>query len=113
PHLDRRRRKGHRRQVPQGRGVRTADCLTSTGRRGTTRPRRPAFSPTMDWKSMSELAAWAEQSGTKFILALFVDLRGKPCAKLVPVEAVDMLATDGVGFAGDAVGAMGKAPKDP
>ena len=61
----------------------------------------------------TDLAALAEQSGTKFILALFVDLRGKPCAKLVPVEAVDLLATDGVGFAGYAVGAMGQEPKDP
>ncbi|WP_099025005.1 type III glutamate--ammonia ligase [Mycolicibacterium palauense] len=61
-------------------------------------------------KGLAELAA---ESGTKFILALFVDLRGKPCAKLVPVEAVDLLATDGVGFAGYAVGAMGQEPKDP
>ncbi|MEW5810734.1 MAG: type III glutamate--ammonia ligase [Actinomycetota bacterium] len=60
-----------------------------------------------------DLAVAAERSGTKFILALFVDLRGKPCAKLVPVEAVDMLATEGVGFAGYAVGAMGQEPKDP
>ncbi|MDT5008310.1 MAG: glutamine synthetase [Mycobacterium sp.] len=60
-----------------------------------------------------DLAELAAQSGTKFILALFVDLRGKPCAKLVPVEAVDLLATDGVGFAGYAVGAMGQEPKDP
>lgn len=59
------------------------------------------------------LAERAEEAGTKFILALFVDLRGKPCAKLVPVEAIDMLATDGVGFAGYAVGAMGQEPKDP
>jgi glutamine synthetase len=60
-----------------------------------------------------DLAALAEQHGTRFLLALFVDLRGKPCAKLVPVEAVDMLATEGVGFAGYAVGAMGQEPKDP
>lgn len=53
------------------------------------------------------------QSGTRFILALFVDLRGKLCAKLVPVEAVDLLATEGVGFAGYAVGAMGQQPSDP
>lgn len=62
---------------------------------------------------MPDLATLAEQSETKFILALFVDLRGKPCAKLVPVEAVDLLATEGVGFAGYAVGAMGQEPKDP
>ncbi|MBU8807877.1 type III glutamate--ammonia ligase [Mycolicibacterium goodii] len=61
----------------------------------------------------SDLATLAERNGTKFILALFVDLRGKPCAKLVPVEAIEMLATEGVGFAGYAVGAMGQEPKDP
>src|SRR3954453_6608464 len=62
---------------------------------------------------MYDLAALAKDAGTKFILALFVDLRGKPCAKLVPVEAVELLATEGVGFAGYAVGAMGQEPKDP
>ncbi|MBS1695688.1 MAG: type III glutamate--ammonia ligase [Actinobacteria bacterium] len=60
-----------------------------------------------------DLAGLCAAAGTKFILALFVDLRGKPCAKLVPVEAVDELATNGVGFAGYAVGAMGQEPKDP
>ncbi|MER6526127.1 type III glutamate--ammonia ligase [Streptomyces sp. NPDC001508] len=60
-----------------------------------------------------DLAALCETSGTKFLLALFVDLNGKPCAKLVPVEAVDELATAGVGFAGYAVGAIGQEPKDP
>ncbi len=60
-----------------------------------------------------DLASLAEAAGTKFILALFVDLRGKPCAKLVPVEAVELLATEGVGFAGYAVGAIGQEPKDP
>ena len=61
----------------------------------------------------TDLATLAQESNTRFILALFVDLRGKPCAKLVPVEAVDLLATEGVGFAGYAVGAMGQEPKDP
>ena len=63
--------------------------------------------------STSDLATLAKESETTFILALFVDLRGKPCAKLVPVEAVDELARDGVGFAGYAAGAMGQEPKDP
>src|SRR5690242_15668276 len=61
----------------------------------------------------TDLAQAAKDSDTRFILALFVDLRGKPCAKLVPVEAVDQLVTEGVGFAGYAVGAMGQEPKDP
>jgi glutamine synthetase len=59
------------------------------------------------------LAELCEASRTRFVLALFVDLTGKPCAKLVPVEAVEQLATEGVGFAGYAVGAMGQEPKDP
>jgi glutamine synthetase len=63
--------------------------------------------------SPNTLVALAEASETKFILALFVDLNGKPCAKLVPVEAAEKLATDGVGFAGYAVGAIGQQPKDP
>lgn len=60
--------------------------------------------------SLKELA---EQHRTKFILALFVDLHGKPCAKLVPGEAIDQLIEEGVGFAGYAAGAMGQEPKDP
>jgi glutamine synthetase len=55
------------------------------------------------------LARQAAETGTRFILALFVDLTGKPCAKLVPVEAVEALATDGVGFAGYAVTGTGQA----
>ncbi|MFT4288575.1 type III glutamate--ammonia ligase [Nocardioides sp.] len=61
-------------------------------------------------RGLVELCA---ESGTKFILALFVDLNGKPCAKLVPVEAIDQLVEDGAGFAGYAVGAIGQTPKDP
>ncbi|GIF19228.1 glutamine synthetase [Actinoplanes tereljensis] len=61
----------------------------------------------------SELGRLAEAANVRFILALFVDLRGKPCAKLVPVEAVETLATEGVGFAGYAVGAIGQQPRDP
>jgi glutamine synthetase len=55
----------------------------------------------------------AEADGVEFLLALFVDLTGKPCAKLVPVAAADTLQDDGVGFAGYAVGAIGQQPQDP
>lgn len=61
----------------------------------------------------NNLAELARDAEIRFVLALFVDLRGKPCAKLVPVEAIDLLATEGVGFAGYAVGAIGQEPKDP
>ncbi len=66
---------------------------------------RPHAAPT--------LAELVRTTGTRFILAMFVDLRGKPCAKLVPAEAVDMLAGEGAGFAGYAVGAIGQQPSDP
>ncbi|MER5184080.1 type III glutamate--ammonia ligase [Streptomyces sp. NPDC002896] len=60
-----------------------------------------------------DLATLARADGVKFLLALFVDLTGKPCAKLVPVEAADELQYEGVGFAGYAAGAMGQQPSDP
>ncbi|MFC3963590.1 type III glutamate--ammonia ligase [Nocardia jiangsuensis] len=59
---------------------------------------------------LRELAA---ESGTTFVLALFTTLSGKPCAKLVPVQAIDQLERDGVGFAGYAAGMMGQEPRDP
>jgi glutamine synthetase len=67
----------------------------------------PAPAPT------TTLAERAEADGVRFILATFVDMVGKPCAKLVPVEAVEMLATEGVGFAGFAAGLIGQQPSDP
>ena len=60
-----------------------------------------------------DLKTRAQKDGVRFLLALFVDLTGKPCAKLVPVEAADDLQHDGVGFAGFAVGAIGQQPCDP
>lgn len=63
--------------------------------------------------AQKDLPTLARESGTTFILALFVDLNGKPCAKLVPVGSVETLQTEGVGFAGYAVGAIGQEPKDP
>ncbi|GAA0276843.1 type III glutamate--ammonia ligase [Cryptosporangium japonicum] len=61
----------------------------------------------------ADLTSRARQDGVRFLLALFVDLTGKPCAKLVPVESADTLQHEGVGFAGYAVGAMGQEPSDP
>lgn len=61
----------------------------------------------------TSLAERARADGVSFLLALFVDLTGKPCAKLVPVECADELEREGVGFAGYAVGAIGQQPCDP
>ncbi|MER7797304.1 type III glutamate--ammonia ligase [Microbacterium sp. NPDC096154] len=51
--------------------------------------------------------------GVRFILALFVDMNGKPCAKLVPVSAADELEAGELGFAGFAAGLVGQRPQDP
>jgi glutamine synthetase len=59
------------------------------------------------------LAARARADNVEFVLAMFVDLAGKPCAKLVPVEAADQLESAGAGFAGFAVGLLGQLPSDP
>ncbi len=60
--------------------------------------------------SLAELAA---ADGVRFLLATFTTLTGKPCSKLMPVEAADELQHVGAGFAGFAAGAMGQQPKDP
>ena len=60
--------------------------------------------------SLRELAA---EAGVRFILAMFVDLTGKPCAKLVPASAADEFQNEGVGFAGYAAGLLGQQPSDP
>ncbi|WP_255513366.1 type III glutamate--ammonia ligase [Homoserinibacter sp. GY 40078] len=63
--------------------------------------------------SPSRLADLAAADGVRFILATFVDMNGKPCAKLVPVEAAAELEAGELGFAGFAAGAIGQRPEDP
>jgi glutamine synthetase len=60
-----------------------------------------------------ELRARAEADGVDFLFAMFVDMHGKPCAKMVPIEALDVLVGGGSGFAGFAAGPMGQSPADP
>ncbi len=43
-------------------------------------------------------------SGIEFLFAQFVDMHGKPSAKLVPAHHLDDLLSDGAGFAGFAAG---------
>ncbi len=59
------------------------------------------------------LRARAEADGVEFFFAMFVDMHGKPCAKMIPIEALDVLANGGAGFAGFAAGPMGQTPADP
>lgn len=68
---------------------------------------------TVPASATQSLASLAKADGARFLLATFTTLTGKPCAKLVPVEAVDALQGEGVGFAGYAAGGMGQVPRDP
>ncbi len=54
-----------------------------------------------------------EQQGIKFLFAQFVDMHGKPSAKLVPAHHLDELLSEGAGFAGFAAGDIGQGPHDP
>jgi len=60
-----------------------------------------------------ELREATARDGVEFLFAMFVDLHGKPCAKLVPTSAIDGLLSDGAGFAGFAAGPMGQTPSSP
>src|SRR6266487_4791944 len=60
----------------------------------------------------AEIRARAESDGVEFFFAMFVDMHGKPCAKMIPVTALDVLL-GGAGFAGFAAGPMGQSPADP
>jgi len=54
-----------------------------------------------------------KDAGVEFLFAQFVDMHGKPSAKLVPAHHLDDLLQDGAGFAGFAAGDIGQGPDSP
>ncbi len=54
-----------------------------------------------------------QDGGIEFLLAQFVDMHGKPSAKLVPAHHLDDLLSEGAGFAGFAAGDIGQGPDEP
>jgi glutamine synthetase len=54
-----------------------------------------------------------EARGVEFLFAQFVEMYGKPNAKLVPASHVDDLFAEGAGFAGFAAGEIGQGPHSP
>jgi glutamine synthetase len=54
-----------------------------------------------------------DERSIEFLFAQFVDMHGKPSAKLVPAHHIDDLLTEGAGFAGFAAGDIGQGPHDP
>jgi glutamine synthetase len=62
---------------------------------------------------LEEVRKIAQGRGVEFFFAQFVDLYGRPSAKLVPAQNLDSLAEEGAGFAGFAAGEIGQLPSDP
>jgi glutamine synthetase len=61
----------------------------------------------------AEAKKWLKQYNIKFILAQFVDIHGAAKAKAVPAEHLEMVLTDGAGFAGFALWGFGMGPHGP
>lgn len=60
-----------------------------------------------------DLKSRAKDDGIEFFFAMFVDMHGKPCAKLIPASSIDLMLDGGAGFAGFAAGPLGQTPADP
>jgi glutamine synthetase len=63
--------------------------------------------------SREDVERYIHDNSIEFLFAQFVDMHGKPNAKLVPAAHLDDLLTEGAGFAGFAAGAIGQRPHDP
>jgi glutamine synthetase len=53
------------------------------------------------------------QHGIRYVLAQFVDIHGSAKAKAVPIEHLEMVLTEGAGFAGFALWGFGMGPEGP
>ncbi len=62
---------------------------------------------------LEQIRTITKDRGIEFLFAQFVDLYGRPSAKLVPAGKLDDLVSEGAGFAGFAAGEIGQAPSDP
>ncbi len=64
-------------------------------------------------KDADDVRKAVKEENVEFLFAQFVDMHGKPSAKLVPAHHLDDLLSDGAGFAGFAAGDIGQGPHDP
>jgi glutamine synthetase len=71
------------------------------------------FQPFTAPESREDVERYIREHDIKFLFAQFVDMHGKPNAKLVPARLLDGLMEDGAGFAGFAAGDIGQQPHDP
>jgi glutamine synthetase len=61
----------------------------------------------------AEAKQWLKDNDIKFILAQFVDIHGSAKAKAVPAQHLEMVLSDGAGFAGFALWGFGMGPHGP
>jgi glutamine synthetase len=62
---------------------------------------------------LEEIQKIVKGRGVEFFFAQFVDMYGRPSAKLIPAGNLDDLVHEGAGFAGFAAGEIGQMPSDP
>jgi glutamine synthetase len=62
---------------------------------------------------LEDVRRLVQEQEIEFLFAQFVDMHGKPNAKLVPSHHLDDLFAEGAGFAGAAAGDIGQRPNDP
>ena len=61
-------------------------------------------------QNLEDVRSEIKDRGIEFLFAQFVDMWGKPSAKLVPATHLDDLFEEGAGFAGFAAGEIGQGP---
>jgi glutamine synthetase len=64
-------------------------------------------------KSVEEVRTLVDEMGIEFVFAQFVEMYGKPNAKLVPANHLEDVFAEGAGFAGFAAGEIGQGPYSP
>ncbi len=64
-------------------------------------------------QSVEEVRKLVDKMGIEFLFAQFVEMYGKPNAKLVPAQHLEDVFAEGAGFAGFATGELGQGPHDP
>ena len=64
-------------------------------------------------QSVEEVRKLVDKMGIEFVFAQFVEMYGKPNAKLVPATHLEDVFAEGAGFAGFAAGEIGQGPHSP
>src|SRR3954447_8330846 len=80
---------------------------------GSFRRQMTSAKPFTAPESLDDVRKYIDANDVEFLFAQFVDMHGKPNAKLVPATHLDGLMEDGAGFAGFAAGEIGQGPNDP